>query len=125
LAARLDRLEPTPRLVLERASVEGRRFRIAALRALAPDVPAEGFEDAIEVLDRHGLLQPEDEATGSWRFAHALVMDVAYGGLSKELRADLPERLADWPSPTVPAGSSRARGPGRSRRWASSRLATS
>jgi tetratricopeptide (TPR) repeat protein len=96
LAARLDRLEPAPRLVLERASVEGRRFRIAALRALAPDVGPDAFEDAIEVLDRRGLVQPEDEAMGSWRFAHALVMEAAYGGLSKELRADLHERLADW-----------------------------
>jgi len=96
LAARLDRLEPTPRLVLERASVEGRRFRIAALRALAPDVTPEGFAAAIEVLDRRGLIQPEDEAAGSWRFAHALVMEAAYRGLSKELRADLHERLADW-----------------------------
>ena len=56
LAARLDRLEPTPRLVLERASVEGRRFRIAALRALAPDVPVEGFEAGFEMLDRRGLI---------------------------------------------------------------------
>ena len=96
LAARLDRLEPTPRLVLERASVEGRRFRIAALRALAPDVPPDGFHAAIEVLERRGLIQPEDEAAGSWRFAHALVMEAAYRGLSKELRADLHERLADW-----------------------------
>ena len=38
LAARLDRLEPVPRLILERASVEGRRFRIAALGALVPDL---------------------------------------------------------------------------------------
>ena len=96
LAARLDRLEPTSRLVLERASVEGRRFRIAALRALAPDVTPEGFAAGIEMLDRRGLIQPEDEAAGSWRFAHALVMEAAYRGLSKELRADLHERLADW-----------------------------
>jgi tetratricopeptide (TPR) repeat protein len=96
LAARLDRLEPTPRLVLERASVEGRRFRIAALRVLAPDVPTEEFDAAIELLDQRGLIQPEDEAAGTWRFAHALVMEAAYRGLSKELRADLHERLADW-----------------------------
>src|SRR3990172_8176829 len=51
LAARLDRLEPTPRLVLERASVEGRRFRIDALRALAPDLDDEAFEAALDVLE--------------------------------------------------------------------------
>ena len=96
LAARLDRLEPIPRLVLERAAVEGRRFRIAALRALAPDLGPEDVDGAIASLERRGLVQPEDEAAGRWRFAHALVLDAAYRGLSKELRADLHERLADW-----------------------------
>ena len=96
LAARLDRLEPTPRLVLERVAVEGRRFRIAALRALAPDLSSEHVESAIASLERRGLVQPEDEAHGRWRFAHALVLESAYRGLSKELRADLHERLADW-----------------------------
>ena len=96
LAARLDRLDPVPRLILERASVEGRRFRIAALRALAPEVSPDEVESAIASLERKGLLQPEDEAGGRWRFAHALVLEAAYRGLSKELRADLHERLADW-----------------------------
>jgi class 3 adenylate cyclase/tetratricopeptide (TPR) repeat protein len=96
LAARLDRLDSTPRLVLERASVEGRRFRIAALRALVPDLGPEDVESAIASLERRGLVQPEDEAGGRWRFAHALVLEAAYRGLPKELRADLHEGLADW-----------------------------
>ena len=96
LAARLDRLEPTPRLVLERSSVEGRRFRIAALRALAPDLSTEDVESGLASLERRGLVQPEDEAGGRWRFAHALVLEAAYRGLSKVLRADLHVRLADW-----------------------------
>jgi class 3 adenylate cyclase len=96
LVARLDRLEPTARLVLERASVEGRRFRLDPLRALAPDLEDEAFEAALDVLERRGLVQPEDEAAGLWRFAHALLMEAAYRGLSKELRAELHERLADW-----------------------------
>jgi hypothetical protein len=96
LAARFDRLEPTMRLILERAAVEGRRFRIAALRALAPDLGENGIDAAIASLDRRGLVQPEDEAGGRWRFAHALVREAAYRGLSKALRAELHERLADW-----------------------------
>ena len=96
LAARLDRLEPTPRMVLERASVEGRRFRIAALRALAPDLGSADVESAIASLERKGLVQAEDEAAGRWRFAHALVFEAAYRSLSKELRAELHERLGDW-----------------------------
>jgi tetratricopeptide (TPR) repeat protein len=96
LAARLDRLEPLLRLILERASVEGRRFRIAALRPLAPEVSPDEVVGAIASLERKGLVQPENEARGRWRFAHALVLEAAYRGLSKELRADLHERLADW-----------------------------
>src|SRR4029077_1204223 len=89
------RLDPEPRLILERASVEGRRFRLAALRTLTPDLGPEHVESAIATLERRGLVQPEDEPGGRWRFAHALVLEAAYRGLSKELRADLHERLAD------------------------------
>jgi class 3 adenylate cyclase/tetratricopeptide (TPR) repeat protein len=96
LAARLDRLDPTARLILERASVEGRRFRLAGLRALAPEVSEDQVQAEIASLERQGLVQPEDEAAGRWRFAHALVLDATYRGLSKELRAELHERLADW-----------------------------
>jgi class 3 adenylate cyclase len=96
LAARLDRLEPTPRSLLERATVEGRRFRIAALGALAPDIGPDQVEAGIATLERRDLIQPEDEAAGRWRFAHALVLEAAYRGLSKELRAELHEQLADW-----------------------------
>ena len=96
LAARLDRLDPTARLTLERASVEGRRFRAAGLRALAPEMSDDEVQAAIASLDRKGLVQPENEADGRWRFAHALVLDAAYRGLSKELRAELHVRLADW-----------------------------
>jgi class 3 adenylate cyclase len=96
VAARLDRLDPVPRLILERASVEGRRFRAAAVRALAPEVRPEEVEPALASLDRSGLLQPEDEAGGRWRFAHALVLEAAYRGLSKGQRAGLHEQLAEW-----------------------------
>ena len=96
LASRLDRLDSMPRLVLERAAVEGRRFRVAALRALAPELSPGDVDEALASLERRGLVQPEDDAAGRWRFAHALVLEAAYRGLSKQLRADLHVRLADW-----------------------------
>ncbi|MGQ0668965.1 MAG: adenylate/guanylate cyclase domain-containing protein [Actinomycetota bacterium] len=96
LASRLDRLDPSTRLVLETASVQGRRFRVAALLALAPEAEPVEVEAALVSLDRRGLVQPEDETGGRWRFAHALIAEAAYRGLPKELRADLHERLADW-----------------------------
>jgi tetratricopeptide (TPR) repeat protein len=69
---------------------------VPALLALAPEVEPVQVEAAIASLDRRGLVHPEDEAAGRWRFAHALVSEAAYRRLPKELRADLHERLADW-----------------------------
>ena len=47
-------------------------------------------------LERRGLIDPEDEAAGRWRFAHALIAETAYRSVSKEVRATLHERLASW-----------------------------
>jgi hypothetical protein len=96
LAARVDDLEPSARTILEHASVEGRRFRVTAVRALVRDVADEALEQALITLERRALIDPEDEASGRWRFAHPLVAETAYRGISKELRATLHERLADW-----------------------------
>ncbi len=96
LAARLDRLDLPTRVTLERASIEGRRFRIAAIGALVPEVTPQAIGAAMQILDRRGLIHPEDEAGGRWRFSHSLVREAAYRGLAKELRADLHERLAEW-----------------------------
>ncbi|HUF59070.1 MAG TPA: adenylate/guanylate cyclase domain-containing protein [Actinomycetota bacterium] len=96
LAARVDALDAPARTILEHASVEGRRFRIAAVRALG-DVPAEtALDRGLLTLERRGLIDAEDEAAGRWRFAHALIAETAYRGISKELRAALHERLAAW-----------------------------
>jgi len=96
LASRFDRLDPDTRVIVERASVEGRRFRTTALRALMPDVALRAIEESLASLDRRGLVHPEDEAGGQWRFSHSLVREAAYRGLAKETRAELHERLADW-----------------------------
>ena len=96
LAARCDRLEPATRLILEQASVEGRRFRLEGVKALAREVEVDEVERAIASLERRGFVEPEDEAAGRWRFSHALLRESAYAELSKELRAELHEKLADW-----------------------------
>jgi tetratricopeptide (TPR) repeat protein len=46
---------------------------------------------------RRGLIQPDPSASSvedAFRFKHALIQEAAYDGLSKEVRADLHERLA-------------------------------
>ena len=87
---------PPARAILEHASVEGRRFRVAAVRALVGDVADEALDHGLLTLERRGLIDAEDEAAGRWRFAHALIAETAYRGISKELRATLHERLATW-----------------------------
>ena len=48
--------------------------------------------------------RPEFAGEDAFRFAHALIREVAYAGLPKRLRADLHERLAGWlkTKPRVP-----------------------
>jgi len=96
LAARVDDLDPPARAILEHASVEGRRFRAAGVRALVGEIADEALGHALRTLERRGLIDAEDEAAGRWRFAHALIAETAYRGISKELRAGLHERLAAW-----------------------------
>ena len=96
LAARVDDLDHAARTILERAAVEGRRFRVAAVRALIGDVADETLDKGLLTLERRGLIDAEDEAAGRWRFTHALIAETAYRGISKEQRAEFHERLAAW-----------------------------
>jgi class 3 adenylate cyclase len=93
LASRLDRLAPNERLVAERASVEGRRFRPAVTRDLA-ELSWDEVTVALDALEAKGLARPEDAGGERWRFEHGLVVEAAYRAISKRARADLHERLA-------------------------------
>jgi DNA-binding SARP family transcriptional activator len=93
LAARLDQLGTDERTLLEHAAVEGRSFRRGALAALGDD----DLTAPLTALVRRQLIQPEPApGDDGFRFAHALIREVAYRGLPKRRRADLHERLAGW-----------------------------
>ena len=99
LAARIDTLEPGERLVLERASVEGRSFHSAAVIELLPERERSTAAATLHSLVRRQLIKPDSvEAAGgdAFRFAHALVREAAYEGLPKRLRAEYHERVGDW-----------------------------
>lgn len=97
LAARLDRLEPEERALLERAAVIGKEFWRGALLHLSPAHTQVSV--LLQRLVRRQLIHPErsslpgDDAFG---FGHLLIRDVTYAGISKATRADLHERFADW-----------------------------
>ena len=92
LAARLDRLGPGERGVLERAAVAGREFDAADVAQLLDAAAAPTAAAHLDALVRRGFLRP---ARGRFRFRHWLIHDSAYRAAPKELRADLHERYAD------------------------------
>jgi class 3 adenylate cyclase/tetratricopeptide (TPR) repeat protein len=98
IAARVDRLPPDSKTVLQRASVIGRNFWGGAIAHQAPDV--ESVEDAIEDLQLRDFIvsEPRSSLSGetAYRFKHVLIRDVAYTGLSKSARADYHARFAEW-----------------------------
>jgi class 3 adenylate cyclase/ketosteroid isomerase-like protein len=98
LAARIERLRPEDRAVLERAAVVGRHFSRSAVAALLPRETTD-LDARLEALRRSELIERD---TG-WmlgepvlRFHHVLIRDAAYRRLLKGTRAELHARLADW-----------------------------
>ena len=95
LAARLDRLEPNERRVLECAAVEGAEFHAGAVSALAGR-PA---GDALFALVRKDLVRSHRAVFAGedgFRFRHILLRDAAYDSLPKSRRAELHARYAEW-----------------------------
>ena len=99
LAERLDRLTADERDVIERAAIVGRDFSVAAVMALFDEERRGLVTPRLFALLRKGLIQPAEFASADedrFSFQHILVREAAYEGMSKELRAVLNERFADW-----------------------------
>ena len=99
LAARIDRLEPGERAVLDAGAVIDSSFGRGALLALVDEGDPEILDAQLQALVRRQLIaadggRPSDDPTFS--FTQALVRDVAYEGMLKARRADLHARYADW-----------------------------
>jgi tetratricopeptide (TPR) repeat protein len=98
IAARIDRLAPDAKALLQRAAVIGRIFWEGALERLSPDF--ESLEEALEDLRLREFVLDEERSSirgeRAYKFKHVLIRDVAYGGLSKSARAEHHARFADW-----------------------------
>jgi class 3 adenylate cyclase/tetratricopeptide (TPR) repeat protein len=93
IAARIDRLDPTRRRVLQEAAVVGREF----LYKIVSEVSASGDELApsLAALEHADLIR--EKATDpdlEYLFKHALTQEVAYDGLLKSERQALHEQVA-------------------------------
>jgi DNA-binding SARP family transcriptional activator/tetratricopeptide (TPR) repeat protein len=99
LAARLDQLGPGQRACIERAALVGREFWLGAVVEMLPHDARSSAREHIGALIRSGLVRPcsgtlpGEEAL---RFHHILIRDVAYSGISKQMRGELHAQVADW-----------------------------
>ena len=104
LQARLDRLGPAERLVVQQASVVGRRFwdrAVARLGEISGAATNEaGVPDALASLQRKELVFERDVSTFAgcreYMFKHALLRDVAYESLLRRQRRTYHGAVADW-----------------------------
>jgi predicted ATPase/class 3 adenylate cyclase len=109
LAARLDRLEPEERALIERASVIGKEFWRGAVTHLSPEAERSAVGRHLLTLVRKELIRPHRSIfrwEDGFRFRHILIRDEAYIGIAKETRADLHERFAAWLEGTAREGTS-------------------
>ena len=93
LAARLARLEPGERAVLEDAAVQGRSFYADA--ELVPEATAA----RLVALAQRRLIVPERTRLpghDAFRFGHALIREAAYRNLPRRRRGELHEAVARW-----------------------------
>eukprot|EP00741_Cyanophora_paradoxa_P008409 tig00000137_g8136.t1 len=99
LVARLDRLPPTPALVLKLCSALGPRFE-AGLAAFALEGYADGsgVAGALQALERHGVLAASERSMGilEVRFLQSAVRDVLYKLLASEDRDRVHRRAAEF-----------------------------
>jgi class 3 adenylate cyclase/tetratricopeptide (TPR) repeat protein len=95
LHARLDRLDPEERAVLERASVIGRSFPLEAVLLIMPPAEREQAQTSVFGLVRRGLIRPDVRIPDDgFRFQHALIREAVYEAMPKAFRADLHETVA-------------------------------
>jgi class 3 adenylate cyclase/tetratricopeptide (TPR) repeat protein len=100
LSARLDRLEPEERAVIERASLVGEEFSRADIEELSSARERLLLSGVLASLMQKDLIRQHDQQAidpiSVFRFSHILIRDIAYREMPKETRAQLHERFAGW-----------------------------
>ena len=99
IGARLDRLDPDDRSLIQDASVLGQSFVLEGLAALRGEDPAD-LESRLTTLLRKELLElendPRSPERGQYRFIQSLIREVAYSRLTKPERAAKHVQVAEY-----------------------------
>jgi len=108
VAARLDRLGPQAKRVIQVASVLGRQFHSAHLADLLADESIDVARE-LDELARRGVLHRKASSSGDeLRFGESLTQEIAYEGLLMRQRRQLHERVARYFDGQPGAGPERA-----------------
>ena len=94
LAVRLDRLGPGERDLLRSAAAVGTNFAEDALTALVPDRARSFVDRHLQALEHKRFIARGRKT--EFRFGHGLIQRAAYQSMTKQDRARLHERFADW-----------------------------
>jgi class 3 adenylate cyclase/tetratricopeptide (TPR) repeat protein len=90
IVARLDRLGPRERSILQHAAVIGRTFETELLQAVLNDGDV---SEGLEILARAELLT--HQRPGRWTFKHSMIQEVAYETLLNRQRRELHRKVAE------------------------------
>jgi class 3 adenylate cyclase/tetratricopeptide (TPR) repeat protein len=97
IAARLDRLAPAEKALLQDAAVLGKVFWLGGL---VNDRSQETAREALHALERKGFVQRARASSvadeSEYTFLHLLVRDVAYGQIPRADRAEKHRHAAGW-----------------------------
>ena len=95
LAARIDRLDPPEKALLQRVSVIGREFPLALAHEIVTE-PADELDRLLSSLQAKGFLYEQTALPeAEYIFKHALTQEVAYGTVLRKQRKTMHERTAN------------------------------
>ncbi|GCE11272.1 hypothetical protein KTT_11310 [Tengunoibacter tsumagoiensis] len=103
LAARVDLLDPTEKLILQHAAIIGRTFWLSSLLEMASDLyPELVMEALVSLLKRDFVTEigkqrnSPDENDRTFNFKHILIRDVVYNTIPRQRRTREHAHLALW-----------------------------
>lgn len=99
ISARLDRLDPADRMLIQEAAVLGQSFTLHGLSVLNGMTPAV-LEAKLRDMIRREIFQfdsdPRSPERGQYQFVQSVIREVAYGRLSKHDRRDRHIQVASY-----------------------------
>jgi class 3 adenylate cyclase len=98
VSSRIDQLNVEQQLTLKVASVLGRTFELAAVRAAYPiDIAQRDLQSHVDALiDRNLMQEARGESGPAYAFKHAITQEAAYNLLPYALRRQLHATAAGW-----------------------------